>query len=64
MSRFLSRLDRLERLLEPGYCLYCGTARHVLLAEGEPAPPSCPACGRTPERVVVIQEEIISPAAP
>lgn len=58
------RVNRLERLLEPGDCLYCGSAQHVLLSEGEPAPPPCLMCGRTVERVVIVEEEIITPAEP
>jgi hypothetical protein len=60
MSRINSRLDRIERMLEPGDCLYCCSATTALVGAGEPAPPPCPVCGRTPAAIQV-HEEVLAP---
>jgi hypothetical protein len=64
MSRFNSRLDRLEHLLMPGDCLECGNATTALLDADEPAPPPCPSCGREVQVVRIVEEIVTAPPPP
>jgi hypothetical protein len=66
-----SRVTRLSQQRRPGLCPQCRDRRgRVLLVAGHkrrdgtfvadrPAPPPCPACGDTPEKLLVVVEELV-----
>jgi hypothetical protein len=58
--RTLGRLQRLERLAErDGPCPDC--ARVVLVGPDDPEPEPCPACGREPDQIVIVERLVVGP---
>jgi hypothetical protein len=55
-----TRVEQLRRLLEQdGPCPWCPRLVLVFAADQEPEP--CPACGREPDAVTVVEEVVDAP---